>query len=67
MDATVDPQVELPSERKKKEPQWRWIRLNFKTYLRLLELKMKLERELKGNVTFNAAIDYLLDRYEEER
>jgi hypothetical protein len=65
MVSTTDSQVELSGEQKKQEPQWRWVRLNFKTYLRLLKLKTKLENELKGNVTFNAAIDYLLDRYEE--
>jgi hypothetical protein len=65
MVAAADPQAELANEQKKQEPQWRWVRLNFKTYLRLLQLKVKLESELKGNVTFNAAIDYLLDRYEE--
>jgi hypothetical protein len=65
MAATTDSQAELSGEQKSQEPQWRWVRLNFKTYLRLLQLKTKLETEFKGNVTFNAAIDYLLDRYEE--
>jgi hypothetical protein len=65
MTTVTDSQAELANEQKKQEPQWRWVRLNFKTYLRLLQLKTKLETEFKGNVTFNAAIDYLLDRYEE--
>ncbi|RSN68525.1 hypothetical protein D9Q81_05815 [Candidatus Korarchaeum cryptofilum] len=65
MVSTTDSQSEVSSEQKSKYPKWRWVRLNFETYERLLDLKTKLEGERKGNVTFNKAIVYLLDRYEE--
>jgi hypothetical protein len=65
MVSTTDSQSEVSSERKSKYPKWRWVRLNFETYKRLLDLKRKLEYERKGNVTFNKAIVYLLDHYDE--